>query len=317
MTAKFTFKKAVKAQENLRLALDGPAGSGKTFTALRIGSFLSAKAGGRIAVIDSERSSARKYANLFDFDHLTLPDQDPHTYIDAIKAATEAGYSVIVVDSLSHAWEGTLELKDRVQKRSKSNDGFGAWREVTPVHNELVDVMLRAGAHVIVTMRTKTEYLVEKNDDTGKNKVTKVGTKPVQRDGVEYEFDVVGDMDLENNLVVSKTRCPQIRGEVIYQPGEDLAAVLYEWLQDGEPKASAEDLEWIKTTIRSISDADERKATASMANDLFGPANSLTANVIPEFRQWLTERLAMPTGANENEDEDSDEEPSWPEEEPF
>lgn len=236
----FTFQKAVKNQEKLRLALDGPSGSGKTWTSLTIGEVLAAEAGGRIAVIDSERGSARKYASDFDFDHLELPDSNPHTYIAALRAAVEARYSVIIVDSLSHAWEGTLELKDDAAKRSRSNNSFDAWREVTPVHNELVDVMLRAQAHVIVTMRTKTAYVIEEYEDANgrtKTKPVKIGLKPIQREGVEYEFDVVGDLDQENTLVISKTRCSALSGEVIRKPGIDLAKQLMAWLDDGEPAA--------------------------------------------------------------------------------
>lgn len=237
MASKFTFQKAVKLQEKLRFCGDGPPGGGKTMTCLRVGTFLAEKEGGRIALIDSERSSAKKYANLFDFDHLTLPDFDPFTYTEAIRSAIEGEYAVIIVDSLSHAWEGTLAMKDRVQKRSKSNDGFGAWREVTPVHEELVDTLLRAPAHVLTTMRTKMAHDYEK-DDEGHLQVRKLGLRPIQRDGVEYEFDVVGDFDQENNFMVSKTRCPQLRGKVMRMPGEDLAQILWDWLQDGEPPAA-------------------------------------------------------------------------------
>lgn len=313
--SKFTFQKAVKRQEKLRLALDGPPGGGKTMTALIVATSLAAKEGGRVAVVDSERSSARKYANLFDFDHLTLPDKDPQTYTDAIKAAIEAEYAAIIVDSLSHAWEGTLDLKDKVTRRSATKDGFGAWREVTPIHEELVDTMLRAPAHVIVTMRTKMAHDYEKDDD-GKLQVKKLGLKPVQRDGVDYEFDVVGDLDQENTLVISKTRCPELRGQIIRFPGASFAETLWTWLQDGEPPVAPEDLEWIKTTIRSIEDPEDRRVTAEMATDLFGKADELTAGKIPEFRTWLTERVeALRNVAADSSgytDQDADHEPVPP-----
>lgn len=248
----FTFTKAVKQQEKLRMAIDGPSGGGKTWTSLTIGTVLADAAGGRIALIDSERGSAKKYASDFDFDHLSLPDSNPHTYIGAIRAADEAGYSVVIVDSLSHAWEGTLELKDEVAKRSR-NDSFGAWREVTPIHNELVDTLLRADAHVIVTMRTKTAYAIEEYETEGRTRtrVQKLGLKPIQRDGVEYEFDVVGDMDVENTLVVSKTRCSALAGAVIRKPGVHLAKTLLAWLDDGQAVISGEDADRLKAELNA------------------------------------------------------------------
>lgn len=225
----FVFTKAVKSQEKLRMALDGPAGSGKTWTALILAADLAKREGGRVAVIDSERSSAKKYASDFDFDHLTLPDWSPFTYMNAVRSAVEAGYPVIVIDSFSHAWEGVLELKDNVTARSRSKNSYTeGWREATPVHNELVDTVLRADAHVIATLRTKTEYVIEDG------KPQKVGMKPIQRDGVDFEFDVVGDMTAENSMVISKTRCSKLTGQVFRKPTAALAETLWDWLTDGE-----------------------------------------------------------------------------------
>lgn len=283
----FTFQKAVKAQEKLRLALDGPPGGGKTYTALLVGCWLAGhqakgQGNGRVAVVDSERSSSKKYAGMFDFDQLTIPDSDPHTYIEAIKAAQAAGYSVLIIDSLSHAWEGTLDLKDAVVKRSKNKDGFGAWREVTPVHNELVDVMLRFPGHVIATMRTKMEYLVDKNEETGKTKVSKVGLKPVQRDGVDYEFDVVGDMDEENTLTITKSRCFELSGQVIRKPDTDLAKVLYEWLQDGEPLVSDEQAQAIRDVFSVVTDDQVRVTAQRTFAASFGKPKDVTASQFQE-----------------------------------
>jgi hypothetical protein len=232
----FVFTKAVKSQEKLRMALDGPAGSGKTWTALILATDLAKREGGRVAVIDSERSSAKKYASDFDFDHLTLPDWSPFTYMSAVRSAVDAGYPVIVIDSFSHAWEGVLELKDNATARSRSKNSYTeGWREATPVHNELVDTVLRADAHVIATLRTKTEYVIEDG------KPQKIGMKPIQRDGVDFEFDVVGDMTVENSMVISKTRCSKLTGQVIRKPTAALAESLWDWLTDGEELIGAAD----------------------------------------------------------------------------
>lgn len=231
------FKRASKTQLKLRMALIGPAGSGKTYTALNIGQHL----GEKVAVVDTEHGSASKYADLFTFDVLELESFHPQMYIDAIAAAEQAGYEVLIIDSLSHAWigkDGALELVDKAAKRSRSGNSFAAWRDVTPLHNNLVEAMLAARLHLIVTMRSKMEYVQDK-DDKGRTVIRKVGLQPVQRDGLEYEFDVVADLDTDNTLIVGKTRCPQLTGVVLAKPGKDIAGILKEWLADGEEPAAA------------------------------------------------------------------------------
>jgi len=228
------FQKATKKSARLRMALMGVAGSGKTYTALNIAQHL----GGPVALIDTERGSASKYSDVFEFDVLELESFSPQMYIDAIKAAEEAGYKVLIIDSLSHAWtgkEGALDQVTRATKRSQSGNTFAAWRDVTPMHNQMVDAIISARVHIIATMRSKTEYVQEKNDKTGKINVRKVGMAPIQRDGLEYEFDVVADLDQDNNLLVGKTRCPAIAGAVFPKAGKDIARLLTGWLTDGAP----------------------------------------------------------------------------------
>lgn len=229
------FRKATKHQAKLRLAIIGPSGAGKTYTALKVASNL----GKRIAVIDTERGSASKYADHFDFDTLDLTDCNPTAYVRAIRAAAEAGYDVCVVDSLSHAWNGkggALELVDEAARRTKTGNSFGAWREVTPLHNALVDEIVGSRMHIIATMRSKTEWSQEK-DERGRTQIRKVGMAPIQRDGIEYEFDVVLDMDQDNTAIVTKTRCPSLTGAVVQKPGVELAIALTHWLQ-GAPAST-------------------------------------------------------------------------------
>lgn len=230
------FQRATKRRARLRLALDGPSGSGKTYTALAIASAL----GERVALIDTEHGSASKYAgDPFTFDTLILESFEPRTYVQGIKAAEEAGYDVLVIDSLSHAWAGKGGALEQVDARAGAKGNkFSAWRDVTPMHTELVDTMLGADVHLIATMRTKTEYAVE--EENGRLSIRKLGTAPVQRDGMEYEFDVVGDLDLAHNLHVTKTRCRALDDAVIAKPGDQLAKVLSDWLKDGVPVLSRE-----------------------------------------------------------------------------
>lgn len=226
----FVFHKATKEQARLRLCLTGAAGSGKTYTALTL-----AQVFGRVALIDTEHGSASKYAGLFEFDTLTLTDFHPQNYIAAIRAAEAAGYDAIIIDSLSHAWNGkggALELVDAAAKRERSGNTFTAWREVTPIQNSLIEAILTSSAHVIATLRSKTAYVLETND-RGKQVPRNVGLAPIQREGLEYEFDIVMDLSQANEAVVSKTRCPQLTGGVFPQPGPEVAQVIKDWLTDG------------------------------------------------------------------------------------
>ena len=213
------FRKAVKFGAKLRLAVCGPSGSGKTYTLLKLATEL----GGPIAVVDTERGSASKYADIFEFDVLELDSYDPRRLVEMIDAAAKSGYRVLCIDSLSHFWmgkDGELDLVDRIARRSQSNNSFAAWKQVTPLHNELVDRIIGAPLHVLVSLRAKTEWVLERDEKTGKTAPRKVGLAPVMRDGIEYEFDVCGEMDQENTLIITKSRCPKLTGGVFCEAGQ-------------------------------------------------------------------------------------------------
>jgi hypothetical protein len=229
MSSGFKFAKASKAQAKARVALMGVTGSGKTYTALKIATDM----GGAVALIDTEHGTASKYADQFSFDTLSLTSYEPDTYVAAIKAAV--GYDVLVIDSLSHAWagkNGALEQVDQIAKRSNSGNKFQAWGDVTPMQQRLVEAMLSFPGHLIITMRSKMEYVLEENE-RGKKVPRKIGLAPVQRDGIEYEFDVVGDLNLMHELIVTKTRCPALDGAIVLK-GDGIGATLKAWLEDGE-----------------------------------------------------------------------------------
>jgi len=232
----FTFAPATKEQAKARIALAGPSGSGKTYTGL----VTAAALGERVAVIDTERRSASKYADLFTFDTLQMHHYDPRDLVKALAAAGAAEYDVVLVDSLSHFWMGTggmLEQVDNAAKRSYGGNSFGGWKDARPMERAMIDALLAYPGHVIITMRTKSEWVIEENE-RGKKQPRKVGTKPEQRDGIEYEFDIVGDLDLENTLVISKSRCVALAGEVIRRPDESFGKAVSAWLSDGKPAVS-------------------------------------------------------------------------------
>lgn len=233
------FKQAERKKLRLRLGLSGPAGSGKTATALRFAGAL----GQRIAVICTEHGAAAKYAGMdfgdgapLHFDVCELSSFSPSEYTSLIE---EAGtqFDVIVIDSLSHAWEGkdgALELLDQV--KSQSRNQFTAWKDVTPMHRRMVEAILASPCHVIATLRAKQEYVLQK-DEKGREVPVRIGMRPVQREGMEYEFDVFGDMDLNHILTITKTRCPAIDGARVVKPGAAFMRPLTEWLETGRVAA--------------------------------------------------------------------------------
>jgi len=230
----FTIEKATKEATRGRIGLVGPAGSGKTYTMLVIATELAGPEG-KIVVIDTEHKSSAKYADLFEFDVLHLENNyDPDRYVEAIQYCEEKGYDVIGIDSLTHAWTGkggALEQVDKAAARSRGNK-FVGWRTVTPKHNNLVDAMLQSDAHILATIRAKTDYAMDRDKD-GKTTITKVGLAPIQREGMDYEFDIVFDIDHEHRAIVSKTRCAVLTDEVFHKLSSKDARIIKDWLSDG------------------------------------------------------------------------------------
>jgi hypothetical protein len=233
------FTRATKEQRKARIFLSGPSGCGKTWTALTWARVL----GEKIALIDTEHGSALAYADDFAFDHANLvPPFTVARYEAAIAGAVDAGYDCLVIDSLSHAWAGKGGLLEQVDNygRTHRGDSFGAWRDVTPQHQSFIEAMISAPLHLIATARAKQEYQMQQNE-RGKWEPVRLGLAPVQRDGLDYEFDVVGELTVpENTLTITKTRCSALSGYVEMKPDAKPAEILRDWLTSGRPQQQEE-----------------------------------------------------------------------------
>lgn len=239
------FIKAERRRAKARIALCGPSGSGKTHSALRVAEGLAKT--GKIALIDTENSSAEMEAGKpgippFDVVVMHAPF-DPAKYIAGIKAAEAAGYEVLIVDSLSHAWAGSgglLEKKDILEKIKKNS--FTAWREITPLHNRLIEAMLQSNMHIIATIRTKTGMAMD-TDSNGKISVKKVGMDLVQRDGIDYEFTVALDLDQATHMAMpSKDRTSIFDtpdGKNMVMLSKETGLEIREWLEGVEEEKLA------------------------------------------------------------------------------
>ncbi len=268
------FKKATKQQAKLRAAFYGPSGAGKTFTALRVATGM----GGSIAVIDSERGSAAKYADRFSFDVLELADDRTiDAYVEAMRLAAEGGYGVLIIDSLSHAWQELLEEVERLAKAKYKGNTWSAWSEGTPMQRALVDAILTFPGHVIATIRSKTEWSSEKNS-SGKVTPTRVGLAPEQGKGIEFEFDMLVSLSTEHYAFIEKDRTGKFQDKTIEKPGEEFGKALAAWLTEGAaapvvtPKKAAEkqpDADDLRIAIGAeldrlgVDDPAERTATVA------------------------------------------------------
>ena len=274
----FEIHRATKRRAKLRLGMSGPAGSGKTYSALLIASGL----GGRIGMIDTEHGSGDLYADLLPegYDVLSLtPPFTPARYIEAIRAFEQAGVDTIIVDSLSHAWAGEGGSLDRQGKiADKSGNSWQAWRQVTPEHNALVEALLQSPCHIIATMRAKTEYVQEKDERTGRQVVRKIGLAPVMRDGIEYEFTTFLELDVQHMAFVGKDRTRLFDG-TIFKPDADTGRQLLGWLDSGaEPPAppAMEDKQKAE-----LSEAIQHAGTLDELFNAFSVAYR-TANALPD-----------------------------------
>ncbi len=267
-----TFKKAERKQKKARIAIYGASGSGKTYTALSIATGL----GKPIAFIDTERGSASLYSDKFDFDVLELAQFHPDKFIEAIHAAEDANYGVIVIDSITHAWQEILNLVD-ARGGNSFTDGWG--KIGTPLYKKLIDAILACKAHVIVCMRSKTEYAIEETVNSHGKTVKapkKIGTAPVMRPDTEYEFDLVCFMDEANNMTISKSRMGDTIPQRVNRPTFATGKAINQWLSSGKAEAPQQAPKLTPLTaldeITRIIEADNFVKPADRIRELFNYA---------------------------------------------
>jgi hypothetical protein len=316
------FKKAQRARIYLKIGLMGPSGSGKTHSALLLAQGLAN--GGKIAVIDTENGSASLYSHVTDFDVADMePPFDTEKYIAAIKAAEEAGYAVLVIDSFSHAWKYLLDKKERLDSRGGNQNRYTNWGPVKADADRLKDAILQSKIHVISCMRSKTEYTQENG------KVQKVGMAAIQEPDVEYEFTTVFLIDMTHSAQATKDRTT-LFGSRIFQIEPKTGSALLNWLGTAdsqetyipaatttEPKPhdapTAPEFAPIKVTLKALADnsgesgKDDYKGLIAMLKSVDEPqeamiqkayaAGSKTYDAVYQFaRAELKQRIPAATG---------------------
>jgi hypothetical protein len=193
-------RQSERKQAKIKMALQGSSGSGKSLSSLLLAKGLTNDNLEKVAVIDSENGSADLYAHIGDYNVLTLvPPYTPEKYIEAIEICEKAGMECIILDSISQVWDELIDFHSKLPGNS-----FANWAKVTPRQKTFINKILQSEAHVIATMRTKQEYVLQQKD--GKYIPEKVGLKAVQRDDVSYEFTIVFDIDTKHFAKASKDR---------------------------------------------------------------------------------------------------------------
>jgi hypothetical protein len=217
-----------RSQARIRIAMQGPSGSGKTYSSLLL-AFGLVGDWSKIAVIDTENQSADLYAHLGDYNVISLGAPcNPEKYQEAILLCENAGMEAIIIDSLSHEWETLLDIHSNMPGNSFSN-----WGKITPRHNHLINKILSSTAHIIATVRSKQDYvLTEKN---GKQVPEKVGMKGVQRDGLEYDFTIVFDINIKHFAVTSKDRTGMFVALPDFRITAETGEMIKNWCISAEP----------------------------------------------------------------------------------
>jgi hypothetical protein len=313
------FKKASKMQQKARILLEGPAGSGKTESALRIATGLiegqsevdddfkesiskrTAAGMSAIAMIDTERGSGELYSDRYEYDHDELrPPYSPERYIEKINEAAKMGYPVLIIDSASHGWIGQGGVVEMANKfGAGSRNPYGGWDKATPEQDKFVSAMLDYPGHILVTLRTKTAYEIVENEK-GKKAPVKVGLAPVQRDGLDYEFTVVFDISIYDHLASSsKDRTRLFTDKQPEMITEETGKQIVGWLLAGKPESEIVD-ELFNDAVTSASTAKELNEwyvrMTPKINQLGSRAKNQLIEMLKQRKETLTQSIDKPAG---------------------
>lgn len=220
-------RQSERKRAKIKMALQGTAGSGKTYSSLLLAKGITHGDLSKVVIIDTENGSADLYAHLGAYNVLQLqPPYTPESYIKAIEVCESAQMEVIIIDSISHCWDELLDFHSKL-----AGNSFANWAKVTPRQKSFIDKILQCSAHVIATMRTKQDYVLNQKD--GKYIPEKVGLKAVQRDGLDYEFTLVFDLDIKHFAISSKDRTSLFMGKPEFIINEATGRKILEWCNTG------------------------------------------------------------------------------------
>lgn len=273
-----SFKKAVRENVWLKIAISGTSGSGKTFTGLRLCTGIAEEAKSDIAFISSEKTRTLYYADKFTYDVLELDEYTPEEYIDAINSAVQAGYKVIIIDSLSHGWQKLNDMHSKMPGNSFQN-----WGRLKPRWAKLMQTILSAPAHMIVCSRAKTEWSME--EINGKTTPKKVGLGTEGDKQADYEYTVAFMLQQGTHIASvdngGKDNTGLYDGKYEMLTEED-GKKLYQWANSGEAPASipkfASESEAIEDELPTL-----KKDIIALCSKLGGSKNTELMTTLKKF----------------------------------
>lgn len=266
---------ATRQKAKIRLGLSAVSGGGKTFSALKIAYGITGN-WSKVAVIDTENGSADLYAHLGPYNVLPLAAPfHPDRYVQAIKACEEAGIEVIIIDSITHEWDGEGGCLSIAEKLGGK---YQDWAKVTPLHQRFVNAILFSTAHVITTVRRKQDFEMTK-EPSGRIKVEKAGLKEVTREGFEYELTVNLEIDHNHNARASKDRTGLFMGKGDFTPSEETGKLIAEWCNSGAAEEVRKAVEKKQASVEEVTDAVNRAgSTAELVSIYNGYKDIVAAN---------------------------------------
>lgn len=228
----FQLRQSERKRAKIKMALQAPSGAGKTMSSLLLAHGLTNGDFSKVAVIDTENGSADLYAHLGNYNVLSLtPPFKPQKYVEAIEVCEKAGMEVIIIDSISHCWDYLLDYHS-----SLAGNSFTNWGKIKPLEKLFIDKILQSPTHIIATMRTKQDYVLNQKD--GKFIPEKVGLKAVQRDGIDFEFTLVFDLDIKHFAVSSKDRTGLFMDKPEFKITSETGQKILNWCNSGSPVQS-------------------------------------------------------------------------------
>jgi len=275
------YKLSKLAKVEIKLGLVGTAGSGKSYSALRLARGL-VGVSGKIAVVDTENGSAKLYADLTPFFHCDIAAPfDYGKFTAAIREAESAGFDAVIVDSMSHLWSGILDFKTAIDKRGGNQ--YTNWSEPTKHFNDVMQCVLQSKLHVLCCFRSKTEYtLSEETNSKGRTVQIprKVGMGAIFRDGYDYEFSTLFELAADHTAMVTKDRTGLFTDKT-FQITERTGELLASWLSGANPVIGNEGTE---NFLRQIADADSKESLNKIGQQI-------KASALPESEKAIIRKV--------------------------
>lgn len=271
---------AKRQQAKIKLSLAGSSGSGKTYSALLL-AYGICNDWSKIAIIDTENFSASLYAHLGQFNVVNITEPfSPQKYCEAIKLCVDAGMEVIVIDSITHEWQGKggcLDMHEKETAKMKIPNSFTAWSKITPLHQQFIDAILQSNCHIICTVRSKTEYILAERN--GKQVPQKVGMAPITRDGFDFEVSISFDIDQNHKAFSTKDRTGLFQDKEPFVISENTGVMIKQWCEQGDIP--------IQSGIRPIL---EQVAECKTVEELLGLYNKQTPQIQQQHNSVFTEK---------------------------